>query len=121
LVAQEEGSLVAPLNLAAAIGFVVATTSACFALAAIFCCYGTEPSPLLTRLSDHAYGIYFFHYGFVLWLQYLLLDLPLIAPVKAAIVIVAALLLSWAASAITFQIALPQRSSNPGARSASMR
>ena len=121
LVAQEEGSLIAPLNLAAAIGFVIASTGACFALAAVFCRYWTEPSWLLTRLSDHAYGIYFFHYAFVLWLQYLVLDLPLVAPVKAAIVIVAALLLSWAASAITFQIVLPQGPTNPAARSAPLR
>ena len=55
-----------------------------------------------------------------LWLQYMLLDLPLIAPLKAAIVITAALLLSWAASTITVQIVLPRRNSNPRPRSASL-
>jgi hypothetical protein len=85
----------------------------------------TEICPALpiierTRLSDHAYGIYFFHYVFVLWLQYMLLDLLLIAPLKAAIVIAGALLLSWAASTMTGQIVLPRRVSNPRPRSASL-
>jgi hypothetical protein len=64
--------------------------------------------------------IYFFHYVFVLWLQYMLLDLLLIAPLKAAIVIAGALLLSWAASTMTGQIVLPRRVSNPRPRSASL-
>jgi hypothetical protein len=85
----------------------------------------TEICPALpiierTRLSDHAYGIYFFHFVFVLWLQYMLLDLLLIAPLKAAIVIAGALLLSWAASTMTGQIVLPRRVSNPRPRSASL-
>jgi surface polysaccharide O-acyltransferase-like enzyme len=104
LAMQAEGLLLPLLNVAAALGFVLASTSACFALAAVFSRYCTGHSPLLAVFSDHAYGIYFFHYGFVLWLQYMLLDLPLIAPAKAAIVITGALLLSWAASAITVRI-----------------
>ena len=42
--------------------------------------------PLFRSWSENAYGIYFVHYVFVLWLQYLLLDVALPAVVKAAIV-----------------------------------
>ena len=117
-VQQAADPLTPILNVVAALGFVVASTGACFALAAVFVRYCTAHSPLLTRLSDHAYAIYFFHYGFVLWLQYMLLDLPLIAPLKAAIVITGALLLSFAASAVTSQMALPQRYAKLRAHSA---
>jgi len=104
LAIQAESSIIPLLNVIAAFGFVTASTSACFALAAVFLRYWTEPSRFLATLSTHAYGIYFFHYGIVLWLQYMLLDLPLIAPLKAAIVIAGTLFLSWAASAMAARI-----------------
>jgi len=54
---------------------------------------------MLNSLADNAYGIYFVHYVFVIWLQYLLLGAPLFAIVKGAIVFVGALALSWATTA----------------------
>jgi glucans biosynthesis protein C len=94
------------LQLLAAVAFVVSSTSACFALAAIFLRFATAPSRVLSRLSENAYGIYVFHYLFVIWLQYLLLGLPLFAIVKFAIVFTAALFMSWAAMAAVWRALL---------------
>ena len=59
----------------------------------------TRPSRILAALAENAFGIYFFHFGFVLWLQYMLLSLPLASGIKFAIVSSGVLVLSWAASA----------------------
>jgi acyltransferase-like protein len=85
------------LQLFAAAGFVISSTTACFALAATFLRRMTTPSRILSRLSENAYGIYVLHYLFVVWLQYLLLDLPLFAVIKFAVVFSGALFMSWAA------------------------
>jgi len=53
----------------------------------------------LDGASENAYGIYLFHYVFVLWTQYLLLDVSLPAIAKGLIVFAVSLVLSWAASA----------------------
>ncbi len=104
--AGAESSLSSILQVLAGLGFSVASAAACFTLAAIFLRYWTEPSLILGVLSEHAYPIYFFHYGFVLWLQYALLDVPLVAPIKAAIVICGTLLLSLAASSVVAGVRL---------------
>jgi hypothetical protein len=98
--AGAESSFTSILQGTASLGFSVASAAACFTLAAIFLRYWNEPSLILGMLSEHAYGIYFFHYGFVLLLQYALLDLPLVAPIKVAIVIFGTLLLSLVASRV---------------------
>lgn len=51
-------------------------------------------------LSANAYGIYLVHYIFVLWCQYLLLDVPLTAWPKFLITFVASWFLSWGVTAI---------------------
>jgi hypothetical protein len=56
-----------------------------------------------------AYGIYFVHYVFVIWLQYVLLGVPLFAIAKAAIVFTGALMLSWAAAAAVCRIPIGAR------------
>ena len=50
----------------------------------------------LDSLSANAYGMYLVHYPFVVWMQYALLDVPLPAIVKAALVFAVAVALSWA-------------------------
>jgi hypothetical protein len=101
LTAEGDFGASAALQTAAGLGFVAASTAACFAIIAVFLRFGARPSTALAVLSDNAYGIYFFHFGFVLWLQYMLLDAPLYAFVKLAIVAGGTLALSWAASAGT--------------------
>ena len=73
--------------------------SACFAATAIFQRFAARSWPILDSISENAYGIYLFHYLFVLWSQYLLLDAALPAIAKAALVFGVALSLSWAATA----------------------
>jgi peptidoglycan/LPS O-acetylase OafA/YrhL len=53
---------------------------------------------VLDSLSANAYSIYLLHYVFVVWLQYALLESNLIVFAKVAIVLVVALIMSWAAS-----------------------
>jgi surface polysaccharide O-acyltransferase-like enzyme len=50
---------------------------------------------VLGRLGADAYGLYLFHYLFVVWLQYLLLAVPLFVVLKAAIVFALTLILTW--------------------------
>jgi peptidoglycan/LPS O-acetylase OafA/YrhL len=78
--------------------FVLLAATACFAFTGIFLRFAGRRSPIADELSKNAYAIYLFHYLFVVWLQYAMLSLTLPAIVKAAIVFVAALLLSWAAA-----------------------
>ncbi len=96
IVEKPAGSALPGLELLASIGFVVASVSACFALVAVFLHFAGTRSPILDDLSNNAYGIYLIHYLFVIWLQYLLLGMPLLAPVKAVIVFVGTLFMSWA-------------------------
>jgi glucan biosynthesis protein C len=54
-----------------------------------------RPSAFGDKLAANAYGIYLVHYAAVTWLQYALLDLPAYAVVKAILVFVLALAMSW--------------------------
>ena len=72
--------------------------SVMLALAAAFR-FGTARRPLLGALADKALPIYLVHYAPVVWLQYALLDLTLPAVVKAAIVFMGALTISYGLAA----------------------
>jgi hypothetical protein len=71
---------------------------------ALFLRFDNDGSSILDPLRDSAYGIYLIHYVPVLWLQYLLYDysfsavMQLSAVIKAIIVFVLTLALSWAAT-----------------------
>ena len=72
---------------------------------ALFLRFDNDGASILDPLRDSAYGIYLIHYVPVLWLQYALYDFSL-APVmqlsamlKAVIVLILTLGLSWAATA----------------------
>jgi surface polysaccharide O-acyltransferase-like enzyme len=77
LIVKGQGEAVAALKIVADLGFVLSSATSCFALAALFLRFAAAPRPLLDSLSQHAYGIYFVHYVFVIWLQYILLNAPL--------------------------------------------
>jgi hypothetical protein len=94
-----EGNKTAGLSTVADIGFVLTSAAACLGLTGVFLRFAGRYSPALNSLSENAYGIYFVHYPFVIWLQYALLGVALFAVVKAAIVFTVSLALSWAASA----------------------
>ena len=61
--------------------------------------FATMRRRILGSVSENAYGIYLFHYVFVVWTQYTLLQVPMPAVVKGTIVLSVTLALSWAASA----------------------
>jgi surface polysaccharide O-acyltransferase-like enzyme len=71
---------------------------------ALFLRFDNDGSSILDPLRDSAYGIYLIHYVPVLWLQYLLHGfsfsavMQLSAVLKAIIVLVLTLALSWAAT-----------------------
>lgn len=84
------------LQLAANIGFVVCCASGCLAVMAICIRFATKQRYWLDILSDNAYGMYLVHYPFVVWMQYALLNAPLPAIAKAAIVFAVAVASSLA-------------------------
>jgi hypothetical protein len=87
------------LQIIAGLGFVLSCASSSFFLVAVFLHFARNCSPVVDSLSRNAYGMYLVHYVFVVWLQYALLNAPLFAFAKAAIVFGATLVLSWALSA----------------------
>jgi len=76
-----------------------------FNVLALFLRFDNDGSSVLDPLRDSAYGIYLIHYVPVLWLQYALYDMsfaPVMqvsAIVKAVIVFILTLAVSWAATA----------------------
>lgn len=90
------GSPALGLQIAADLSFVPACAAGCFFLIAACLRYATGRLRLIDYLSANAYGIYLVHYVFIVWLQYALLAMPLLAIVKAAIVLGGTLVLSLA-------------------------
>jgi glucans biosynthesis protein C len=98
LVVDSQDTAPVGLDIVADLGFVLCCASSSFFLLAIFLRFARNRSRILDSLSGNAYGMYLVHYVFVVWLQYALLNTPLFAVAKAAIVFGVTLLLSWAAS-----------------------
>jgi hypothetical protein len=108
-IVKGNGASLTGLKLVADLGFVLSSATICFALAGMFLRFAAAPRPILGSLSQHAYGIYFVHYVFVLWIQYLLLGLAMFAVVKAAIVFAGTLVLSWATTVALCRIPIGAR------------
>ncbi len=104
-----DGNATPGLQTLADLGFVFSAAAACFGLTALFLRFGTKRRRALGSMSQNAYGIYFMHYVFVTWLQYLLLGVALFAIGKAAIVFTISLALSWAAAAAIGRIPFGSR------------
>ncbi|WGS02510.1 acyltransferase [Bradyrhizobium sp. ISRA443] len=109
-----------PYRLAAAFAFPFACATGVLAFVAISLALLRARAGALDSLSTNAYGIYIVHYVFVLWLQYWLLAADLNAVVKAGLVFVAALALSWTASSMVKAGAKPlvRRHAEPPVKSA---
>ncbi len=60
----------------------------------------TKGMPIGDSLSDNAYGIYIFHYMFVLWAQFMLLTAPIPAGLKFLLAFAFALAASWTLTAL---------------------
>jgi hypothetical protein len=100
-------SLVA--RVAASMAFVLACPAGCLALLAFCLRFMRARHAALDSLSRHAYAIYLVHYAIVLWAQLALLGSPLPAIVKAALVFVTAVALSWGASVAFARVFAGQR------------
>ena len=91
-------------EIAYALAFVSYSAAQTFNILALFLRFSNDGSSVLDPLRDSAYGIYLIHYVPVLWLQYVLYDfsfspvMQLSAIIKAIIVFVLTLALSWAAT-----------------------
>ena len=71
------------VQIAAALGFVVACASGCLVLMALCLRFAPERTRILDSLSVNAYSMYLLHYVFIVWLQYALLPVGLFAIGKA--------------------------------------
>jgi len=101
LIVKSPGAPVAMLQVVGDLGLVIFAAAACFSLAAVFLRFAAVGwPPVVDTVSENAYGIYFFHYLFALWVQFLLLDLAIPAVGKGLIVFAATVTLSWAASVL---------------------
>ena len=87
------------LQIASGLAFVLACTTGCLAAIAMCLRLCTRPSRILDSIARKSFGLYLFHYIFIVWLQCSLLDLPLPAIAKAAIVFGGTLALAWALTA----------------------
>jgi glucans biosynthesis protein C len=84
------------LLIAREFGLVLFAAVGCFGASAIFLRFATKRRPILASISENAYGIYLFHYVFVIWTQYALLGVEMPAIAKGAIVLAVTLASSWA-------------------------
>jgi surface polysaccharide O-acyltransferase-like enzyme len=100
LTVESKTPLVAVERLASVL-YAVSSVTACAALIAVFLRFATRAVPVSDSLARNAYGIYLVHYLFVVWLQYLMLGVGLLAVAKGLFVSAASLLLSWG-TAIAF-------------------
>ena len=94
----------ATLQIMAGVGFVLFAATACFSAFALAFRFAAGRWPILDHISENAYGIYFFHYPFVLWFQYLLLGVAFPAVAKGLVVLASTVILSWGACLLTSQI-----------------
>ena len=83
--------------------------ASCIAFLTLFRRLFTKPSKAWNSLSNNAYGIYLIHYGFVTWLQFLLLPIALPALVKFTLVFTASLALSWMLTALLRRIPIVKK------------
>jgi len=92
------GETLPGLPIAADFGVVLYAAAACLGLAAIFLRFAAVRRPIFEGVAENAYGIYLFHYFFVMWAQYALLHVSVPGVVKGVVVFGVTLFLSWALS-----------------------
>ena len=89
--------------------FVIFSAAVMFAIMGFFLHFKQSGWSMLDPLQNDAYGIFLVHYVYVLWAQYVLFDANIPAAVKAMIVLLITLALSWATSAALRKIPGAQR------------
>lgn len=81
----------------------------CLAFLTVFKKWVSAEKPWWQSLSANAYAIYLLHYIFVLWYQFLLLEVDCPAFVKFSIVFISSLLTSWLVSHLFRKIKLVRK------------
>jgi hypothetical protein len=109
LTVKGEGEPLPGLQIVSDVALVLYAASACIALAAIFLRFAAVRRPMLESLSERAYGMYLFHYLFVIWAQYALLHVALPGVVKGAIVFTVTLALNWMTTAAVCRTSIGNR------------
>lgn len=92
-----------------ALSFVLCCAAGVLFMLALFLRFAHRRLPMLDPLGDKTYGIYLIHYVFSIWLQYALLGLSIFAGVKAAIVFIGTLSISFGSVAALRRIPLAGR------------
>jgi len=87
-----------------ALFFVIFSVAIMFLILAYFLRFKHSGSSILDPMQADAYGMFLVHYPIALWLQYWLFDFNLPATVKAVVVFVLTVLLSWALTRALRQI-----------------
>lgn len=87
-----------------AILWLISCVASTLAFLAIFLRYATKPNAIMDSLARNAYLIYIVHYIFVLWMQYALLQIPLLSGIKFIITFAGALLLSYFTAASLLRV-----------------
>jgi hypothetical protein len=82
-------------TLVSEIAFVVCCWAMVSGMIGFFLRFAKRHVRLCDSLSENSYGIYIVHYGFVTWLQYLLLENGLSPLIKGMVVLFGTLTLSW--------------------------
>lgn len=103
------GETLPGLPIAADFGVVLYAAAACLGLAGIFLRFAAVRRPIFEGVAENAYGIYLFHYVFVMWAQYALLRVSAPGLVKGVVVFGVTLLLSWALSVAVCRTSIGNR------------
>ena len=109
LIVTRQAAALPGLQILADLGVVSFAASASFGMTAAFLRFAAASRPFLEGVSENAFGIYLFHYVFVLWTQYLLLGVTLPAVAKGVTVLAVTLALSWAATVAMCRIPIGAR------------
>ncbi|MBV8169251.1 MAG: acyltransferase [Alphaproteobacteria bacterium] len=101
------------LQVAVALSFEIACASGCFFVIAACLRFAAVPSRLLGSVAARSFGMYLFHYIFVVWLQYALLGVALVAIAKGLIVFGGTVVLAWMTTAAMRFVPLGSRLLGP--------
>jgi peptidoglycan/LPS O-acetylase OafA/YrhL len=93
-----------PVQICQALSFVLCCAAGVLFMVALFLRFAHRRLPMLEPLGDKTYGIYLIHYVFSVWLQYALLGLAILGGVKAAIVFIGTLSMSFVSVAALHRI-----------------
>lgn len=91
------------------LAFALFSAAMTFAEPAIFLRFEKAGLRLFDAIQPSAYGIFLFHYVFIIWLQYAVYDPPLPAFAKFAIVFSGTLAMSWGLTVLLRKIPLVAR------------